>query len=204
MSFAKEFLKDIALISNSLDIYPIEELAREISKIKKNNGRLFIVGLGGSAATGNHAVNDFRKICNIQTFTPFDNVGEMTARINDQGWDKSIARWLEGCKINSKDGLLVLSVGGGNELKNVSIPIVESIKYARNEGLKVFSLVGRDDGYAFENSDVVVFTLSPKAKYITPYTESMHSVILHLLAVHPLLQENETKWESVDEQSSIS
>jgi D-sedoheptulose 7-phosphate isomerase len=204
MSFAKEFLKDIAIISNSLDTYSIEELAREIFKTKKNNGRLFIIGLGGSASTASHAVNDFRKICNIQTFTPFDNVGEMTARINDQGWDKSIAKWLENCEITSEDVLLVLSVGGGNELKNVSIPIVESIKYAKNEGLKVFSLVGRDDGYAFENSDIVVFTLSPNQKYITPYAESMQSVILHLLAVHPLLQENETTWESIDEQSSIS
>jgi D-sedoheptulose 7-phosphate isomerase len=203
MNFSEDFIKNISEVINNLDYNLIDKFANVLSLIKQKNGRLFMIGLGGSCASASHAVNDFRKLCGIQTFSPLDNISEITARINDDGWENSIVTWLECSHFSQNDMLFVLSVGGGNEKKNISMPIVNAIKFANNIQAWVFSIVGKNDGYAYEHSDMSILIPVLLPEFITPYSESIQSVILHLLASHPLLKENLTKWEEI-EQSNIS
>jgi D-sedoheptulose 7-phosphate isomerase len=195
-SFSEKYIIESITILSLIDREEIEKLAKGLLRIKDKNGRLFILGVGGSAGTASHAVNDFRKICEIETYTPVDNVAELTARINDEGWDGCFSEWLKGSKLNQNDGLLILSVGGGNQEKNVSMNLVKAIDYANSVASAVFGIVGRDGGYTKQKAEacVVVPTLEPDRT--TPHTEELCSVILHLLVSHPILKVVQTRWES--------
>lgn len=195
--FASQYLKEVGIIASWINSYDIESLVDAIAKIKQNGGRLFFAGNGGSAATASHAVNDFRKIANIESYAISDNVAELTARNNDEGWKTVFVEWLRTSHLSNKDGLIVLSVGGGSKENNMSPNIIEAIDYANSVGSKVLGIVGRNGGYTGEHSDIVVFVPIINDKHITPHSEEFQSVILHLLVSHPKLHEIETKWESL-------
>lgn len=195
--FCKEYFKESIEILNAIDLDEVEKVAHQLQKVKSQLGRLFVLGVGGSAGHATHAVNDFRKICRFETYTPTDNVCELTARINDDGWDTCFAAWLKGCHLNEKDGLLVLSVGGGNKEKNVSVNLVKALEYGHNVNATIVGVVGKDGGYTKEVASACVVIPPLFSDKITPHTEGLCSVILHLLASHPLLKEDVTKWESI-------
>ena len=157
---------------------------------------MFILGVGGSAGNAGHAVNDFRKLTGIETYAPTDNVSELTARINDDGWDSVFANWLKGSRLNSRDCIFIISVGGGSEEKKISTNIVEALKYAKEIGAKIFGIVGRDGGYTAKVADVAIIIPTVNSDMITPLTESYHAIIWHLMVSHPLLKSQEAKWES--------
>jgi len=184
-------IQDLAKIVNKKNI---EKLVKELVKIKKMNGRIFFLGVGGSAGNSSHAVNDFRKLCEIESYTPTDNVSEFSARINDDGWNSSFVEWLRVSNLNKNDAIFVLSVGGGNLKKKVSLNLVEAIKFAKKNKSKVFGIVGNDGGYAKKKGDVVILVPTVNAKLITPFAESYQAIIWHCLVSHPLLQKVETKW----------
>lgn len=165
-----------------------------LSSVKKRKGRIFLLGVGGSAGNCSHAVNDFRKICEIESYTPTDNVSELTARINDDGWDSSFRNWLEISQLNSKDVLFIFSVGGGNQQKKVSVNLIKAIDYAKTKKSKILGIVGRDGGYAAKKGDAVIIIPTVDKKLITPYAESFQSVIWHCLVTHPKLQSKKMKW----------
>jgi D-sedoheptulose 7-phosphate isomerase len=166
-------------------------------EVRSASGRLFLLGVGGSAANCSHAVNDFRKIAGIEAYTPSDNVSELTARTNDSGWESVFVDWLRGSKLTARDGIFILSVGGGNLEKNISVNLVHALNYAREIGAKIFGIVGRDGGYTAKMADacVIVPTVNPEA--ITSHTESFQNLLLHLIVSHPDLKASEMKWESV-------
>jgi len=194
MKEIKYFLNQISFSISAIKKKKIQELITELEKVQKNKGRLVILGVGGSAGNASHAVNDFRKICHIDAYTPVDNVSELTARTNDEGWDSIFDSWLKIFRLTSKDKILIFSVGGGNLEKNVSTNLIKAIKYAKKCKSKVLSIVGREDGYAFKNSDVsVLIPVNDKAK-VTPVSEAFQSIIWHLLVSHSRLQKNKTKW----------
>lgn len=195
--FASAYLKETAEIIQRLDTASIDRMAERLAAVRKAGGRLFFLGVGGSAAAASHAVNDFRKLAGFEAYCPTDNVSELTARTNDEGWASVFAAWLLGSRITSRDGLVILSVGGGNLEKNVSPNLVEAIKLAKQVGAAVTGIVGRDGGYTAKVADacVVIPTVNPDA--VTPHTESFHAVICHLLVSHPLLKTSTAKWESV-------
>jgi D-sedoheptulose 7-phosphate isomerase len=168
----------------------------ELIALRHAGGRLFILGIGGSAANASHAVNDFRKIAAIESYTPADNVAELTARINDDGWDSSYAAWLKASRLGSRDAILVFSVGGGDSEKRVSVNLVEAISLARRIGAKVFGVVGRDGGYTAKVADACVVIPTVNAATVTPHAEAFQAVIWHLIVSHPALRANEMKWES--------
>ncbi|MDC0941228.1 SIS domain-containing protein [Candidatus Pelagibacter sp.] len=165
-----------------------------LSSVKKRKGRIFLLGVGGSAGNCSHAVNDFRKICEIESYTPTDNVSELTARINDDGWDSSFRNWLEISQLNSKDVLFIFSVGGGNQQKKVSVNLIKAIDYAKTKKSKILGIVGRDGGYTAKKGDAVIIIPTVDKKLITPYAESFQSVIWHCLVTHPKLQSKKMKW----------
>ena len=165
-----------------------------LSSVKKRKGRIFLLGVGGSAGNCSHAVNDFRKICEIESYTPTDNVSELTARINDDGWDSSFRNWLEISQLNSKDVLFIFSVGGGNQKKKVSVNLIKAIDYAKTKKSKILGIVGRDGGYTAKKGDAVIIIPTVDKKLITPYAESFQSVIWHCLVTHPKLQSKKMKW----------
>jgi len=175
----------------------IQRMVNLLVEVRSTNGRLFFLGVGGSAANCSHAVNDFRKICGIETYTPMDNVSELTARTNDSGWESIFADWLRGSKLASRDAVFVLSVGGGNIEKNISVNLIHALNYARGVGARIFGIVGRDGGYTSRvaNACIIVPTVNPET--ITPHTESFQSLFLHLIVSHPSLKVSEMKWESV-------
>ena len=189
-----EYFNGIKNLSNILKKNNIEKLAKAISKVKKRNGRIFFLGVGGSAGNSSHAVNDFRKLCKIESYTPTDNVSEFSARINDEGWDSSFVEWLKICQLNKKDAIFILSVGGGNIKKKVSVNLIEAIKYAKKKKSNIFGIVGNDGGYTKKNGDQVILIPTIKKKFITPYAESFQTIIWHCLVSHPLLQKVKTKW----------
>lgn len=197
MSFTEQFLKESAEIITKLDVASIEAVAAGLGKLRDDGGRLFILGVGGSAGHASHAVNDFRKLCGLESYAPTDNVSELTARTNDEGWDTTFSEWLKVSKLGKNDGLLIFSVGGGNREKNVSVNLVRSLELAKERGAKIFGVVGRDGGTTKQLSDacVVIPTVSPDR--ITPHTEGFAAVVWHLLVSHPKLAKNATKWESV-------
>lgn len=197
MSFTNNFLNESIEIINKLDKNSIENSVAILKSIRDNKGRLFIIGSGGGAGHASHACCDFRKICGLEAYSPSDNVSELTARVNDEGWDVSYVNWMKGSNFNSNDGVLVFSVGGGSEDKNVSMNLVNVIKYAKEIGSKVVGVVGKDGGYTAKMSDAVVIIPVVNESRITPHTEGFQAIIWHLFVSHPDLQINKTKWESI-------
>ena len=194
IKFINNYFKGISKISETIDENSILKLVKEIKKLKDRKGRLFFLGVGGSAGNSSHAVNDFRKLCNIESYTPLDNVSELTARINDDGWNTSLSNWLKISKLSNKDAIFVFSVGGGNLKKKVSVNLINASLYAKKRKSKIFGIVGRDDGFIAKNADNVVVIPKINPKLVTPYSESYQAVVWHALVSHPLLQSNKTKW----------
>ena len=194
--FSKDFINKSIKILEQLNSSKVDEIAHILNAMRKNHGRLFIIGSGGGAGHASHAVCDFRKLCDIEAYAPYDNVSELTARVNDEGWDVSLLNWLKVSRLNSKDCILVFSVGGGNEEKNISMNIVNLIKYAKEVGAKIVGIVGKDGGFTKKIGDAVVVIPVIDENLITPLTEGFQALVWHLLVSHPLLQINPTKWES--------
>ena len=197
MKFAQSCLKNFSQVMTLLDKKEISKTIELIHKIKVSKGRIFFLGVGGSAGNASHAVNDFRKITEIECYAPTDNVSELTARINDEGWDSSITEWLKISNLNKKDLLFIFSVGGGNLKKNVSINLVNAIKYGKKVKSKITGIIGRDGGFTKKNSNTCILVPTVDKKLITPSAESMQAVIWHLIVSHPKLLKNTTKWESI-------
>lgn len=196
MGFSTTFLNECTELISKVNNDDIEKIADILAQVKETEGRLFIIGSGGGAGHASHAVCDFRKLCNIEAYAPYDNISELTARVNDEGWDISLLNWLKVSRFNSKDCTFVLSVGGGSEEKNISGNIVKVIKYAKEIGAKIVGIVGKDGGYTKKEGDAVVVIPNINSSHITPLTEGFQAVIWHLLVSHPKLQVNPTKWES--------
>lgn len=196
MTYAQQHLKEASDIIAKLDVDAIEAIAELLATVKAEGGRIFFLGVGGSAGNASHAVNDFRKIVGIESYAPTDNVSELTARTNDEGWATVFAEWLKISRLNAKDALFILSVGGGNLEKNISPNLVEALKLAKAVGAKITGIVGRDGGYTAEVADVCVIVPTVNAETITPHSEAFQAVIWHLLVSHPKLKANQTKWES--------
>jgi D-sedoheptulose 7-phosphate isomerase len=196
MTYAAIHLQESVDIINKIDVAVIEKIADILLQIKHEGGRIFFLGVGGSAGNCSHAVNDFRKIVGIESYAPTDNVSELTARTNDEGWSTIFSEWLKISKLSAKDCLFIFSVGGGNLEKNISPNLVEALKFAKKIGPKVVGIVGRDGGYTAKVADacVVIPTVNPET--ITPHSEAFQAVIWHLLVSHPKLKANQTKWES--------
>ena len=195
-TFSGNFIRETLAIVDQLDVGQIELMATKLAEIRERGGRLFILGVGGSAGHASHAVNDFRKICGLESYCPTDNVSELTARINDDGWETSIAGWLKGSRINSKDGVLVFSVGGGNKELNVSVNLIRAIDLAKEVGATITGIVGKDGGYTKKSAHACLVIPPLYKDRITPHTEGLAAVVWHLLVSHPKLQVNQTKWES--------
>ena len=193
-SHIKNFFSEVISIAEKIDKSEIQKLAENINNVRKKKGRLFFLGVGGSAGNCSHAVNDFRKLCNLESYSPTDNVSELTARINDEGWDSSFSEWLKVSNLKKEDALFIMSVGGGNLKKKVSVNLVNAIKYAKIKKLKVFGIVGKDNGYTRLHADVSVLVPNVNDKLITPHSEAFQAVIWHCLVSHPLLQTRKTKW----------
>jgi D-sedoheptulose 7-phosphate isomerase len=196
-SFTQSFLDESVTLIRKLDVASVESLAEGLAAVRAREGRLFVLGVGGSAGHASHAVNDFRKICGFEAYAPTDNVSELTARVNDEGWDTCFSEWLRGSRLRKGDGVLVFSVGGGNREKNVSVNLVRSLELAREVGASVFGVVGRDGGYTKQVADACVLIPVVSPDRITPHTEGFCAVIWHLLVSHPKLALKATKWESV-------
>jgi D-sedoheptulose 7-phosphate isomerase len=196
MSFTKQFLAEVQQVTAQLDEAAIEKCADELAAIRGRGGRLFILGVGGSAGNAGHAVNDFRKICGFEAYAPTDNVSELTARTNDEGWATVFSEWLKGSRINAKDGLLIFSVGGGNLEKNVSPNLVSAIQLAKQVGASVIGIVGRDGGYTAKEATACVIVPTVNPTHVTPHSEAFQGVVWHLLVSHPKLKVAQTKWES--------
>jgi D-sedoheptulose 7-phosphate isomerase len=197
MSYSAQHLAETASIVAALDPALLEKVVEGLASVRERGGRLFILGVGGSAANASHAVNDFRKICGFEAYAPTDNVSELTARTNDEGWATVFAEWLRGSRVNAKDGLLVFSVGGGNLEKNVSPNLVEAVKLAKTVGAAVFGIVGKDGGYTAQVADAAVIIPTVNPANITPHSEAFQGVVWHLFVSHPRLKTAQTKWESV-------
>jgi D-sedoheptulose 7-phosphate isomerase len=197
VDFVEKYLKQSIDIIQGLDRASIDSMAADIAEVKARGGRLFIIGSGGGAGHASHAVNDFRKIVGIESYSPTDNVSELTARVNDDGWDSSYVNWLKGSRFNKLDAVLVFSVGGGNLEKSVSVNLVRCIQLAKEVGASVFGIVGRDGGYTKQVADAAVVIPVVDGDLVTPHTEGFQAVVWHLLVSHPVLKSVQTKWESV-------
>jgi len=196
MSYSKQHLNEAIQIIQSLDTGSIESMVNILATTKAEGGRVFFLGVGGSAGNCSHAVNDFRKIVGIEAYAPTDNVSELTARTNDEGWATVFVEWLKISRLNSKDALFILSVGGGNLEKNISPNLVEALKYGKEVGAKIVGVVGRDGGYTAKVADAVVIIPTVNPETVTPHSEAFQAVVWHLLVSHPTLKAKETKWES--------
>jgi D-sedoheptulose 7-phosphate isomerase len=196
-TFSEEFLKESLLVIQKLDQASIEATAQGLGRVRDQGGRLFILGVGGSAGHAGHAVNDFRKLCGFEAYAPTDNVSELTARINDEGWETCFSEWLKGSHLSARDAVLVFSVGGGNREKNVSINLVRALETAKSVSAHIFGIVGKDGGYTKQVAEacIVIPVVSPER--ITPHTEGFCAVVWHLLVSHPKLKMTATKWESI-------
>jgi len=197
MSFTQQFLAEVQQVAAGLSVEQIEKAAEILAATRAGGGRLFILGVGGSAGNASHAVNDFRKIVGIEAYAPTDNVSELTARANDEGWPSIFEAWLKVSKLSAKDALLIFSVGGGNLEKNVSPNLVTALQYAKQIGSKVIGIVGRDGGYTGKVADACVLVPVVNPAHITPHSEAFQAVVWHLLVSHPALKQTQTKWESV-------
>jgi D-sedoheptulose 7-phosphate isomerase len=197
MDHVERYLQEAIKVIEKIDQNKIKGIVKSLIELRQRGGRLFFLGVGGRAANASHAVNDLRKICGIEAYTPTDNVSELTARTNDSGWESVFVDWLRGSKLTAKDGIFILSVGGGNLEKNISVNLIHALNYAREIGAKIFGIVGRDGGFTAKVADacVIVPTVNPEA--ITSHTESFQNLLLHLIVSHPDLKISEMKWESV-------
>ena len=189
-----EYFQQVKTIVDQIDKQQIAALVQALVELRKGGGRLFLLGVGGSAGNASHAVNDFRKLCALEAYAPTDNVSELSARINDEGWDGALAAWLKVSRLSSKDALLILSVGGGNLEKNVSVNLIQAVDLARKRKAKVFGIVGRDGGHTKQFGDVVVVIPPVSDKNVTPHSEAFQAVVWHCLVSHPSLQMEPTKW----------
>ena len=196
MTYSQQHLDDAIQIIRQLDTGMIEKAVEQLRQIRDRGGRLFILGVGGSAANASHAVNDFRKICGFEAYAPTDNVSELTARTNDEGWASVFVEWLKGSRLNQHDGLLIFSVGGGNLEKNISANLVSALQLAKDVGATVIGVVGRDGGYTAKVADVCVIVPTVNPTTVTPHSEAFQAVIWHLFVSHPQLKIQQTKWES--------
>ena len=197
LDFVREYLSEVKRIIDGLDTGEIERASAILADTRRRGGRLFILGVGGSAANASHAVNDFRKITGIEAYAPTDNVSELTARTNDEGWATVFEAWLAGSRLQSKDAILVLSVGGGNLEKNVSPNLVKALEYARCMGARILGIVGRDGGFTAQVADACVVVPTVNDAHVTPHAEAFQGIVWHLLVSHPGLKQAQTKWESV-------
>ncbi|HYI07524.1 MAG TPA: SIS domain-containing protein [Thermoanaerobaculia bacterium] len=196
-SFSRAFLDESIEVIRRIDAEAVDRMAAGLASSRDSGGRLFILGVGGSAGHASHAVNDFRKICRFEAYTPTDNVSELTARVNDEGWDSCFSEWLKISRVTERDAVLVFSVGGGNVEKNVSVNLVRAIDEARGHGAKIYGIVGKDGGYTKQVADECVVIPIISTDRITPHTEGLAAVVWHLLVSHPALKVTQTKWESV-------
>jgi len=196
MSYSKQHIGEAISILGQLDVNIIEKAVELLASTRERGGRLFILGVGGSAGNASHAVNDFRKICGFEAYAPTDNVSELTARTNDEGWSTVFAEWLRGSRLREEDALLILSVGGGNLEKNVSPNLVEALKLAKERGATVIGIVGKDGGYTAQVADAAIIVPTVNPATITPHSEAFQAVVWHLFVSHPALKVRETKWES--------
>ncbi len=197
MSYAKQHVNESIDILHKIDVGAIEKMADLLATIKQDGGRIFFLGVGGSAGNCSHAVNDFRKIVGIESYAPTDNVSELTARTNDEGWATIFVEWLKTSKLSVKDALFIFSVGGGNLEKNISPNLVMALQYAKTVGAKIAGVVGRDGGYTAQVADACVIVPTVNSETITPHSEAFQAIVWHLLVSHPKLKANQTKWESV-------
>ena len=197
MTYSAQHLSETRDIVAALDPALMERIVEGLAAVRERGGRLFILGVGGSAANASHAVNDFRKICGFECYAPTDNVSELTARTNDEGWATVFSEWLRGSRLNANDGLLIFSVGGGNLEKNVSPNLVEALKLAKTVGAAVFGICGKDGGYTAQVADACVIIPTVNPANITPHSEAFQGVVWHLFVSHPRLKVAQTKWESV-------
>jgi len=195
-TFAQQFLTEATEVISRLDITQIENAAKLLAETRAAGGRLFILGVGGSAANASHAVNDFRKIAGIEAYAPTDNVSELTARVNDEGWGTVFEAWLKVSRLQAKDLVLVLSVGGGDLSKNISPNLVTALQYAKSVHAKIVGIVGRDGGFTAKAADACIIVPTVNPAHITPHTEAFQAVIWHLLVSHPIVRQQQTKWES--------
>jgi D-sedoheptulose 7-phosphate isomerase len=195
MSFTQQYLEETQKVVGQLNAASIEKVVDELAAVRERGGRLFILGVGGSAANASHAINDFRKICGFEAYAPTDNVSELTARTNDEGWATVFSEWLKGSRLNAKDALLIFSVGGGNLEKNVSPNLVSAIQLAKQTGASVLGIVGRDGGYTAKEATACVIVPTVNPEHITPHSEAFQAVVWHLFVSHPKLKVNKTKWE---------
>jgi D-sedoheptulose 7-phosphate isomerase len=198
MSYVNQYLEEAIAIAHQLDQDAIERMAELLRDLRGRGGRLFLLGVGGGAGHASHAVCDFRKIAQIEAYSPSDNVSELTARVNDDGWETSYANWLRGCRLDSRDAILVFSVGGGDAKKNVSVNLVRALDYAREVHASICGIVGRDGGYTAQVADVCVLVPVVNPLTVTPHTESFQALIWHLLVSHPQLRIGQMKWESIE------
>jgi D-sedoheptulose 7-phosphate isomerase len=195
-NFTKSFLIETIQVIEQINAEHIDQVATKLADVREKSGRLFILGVGGSAGHASHAVNDFRKICGFEAYTPTDNASELTARINDEGWDTCFSEWLKGSRIGKNDGLLIFSVGGGNREKNISMNLVRAIETAEEVGAAITGIVGKDGGFTKLKAHACVVIPPIYSERITPHTEGLAAVIWHLLVSHPILKQKQTKWES--------
>jgi len=195
VTFTQQYLEETQKVVAGLSPAAIEKVVDELARVRERAGRLFILGVGGSAANASHAVNDFRKICGFEAYAPTDNVSELTARTNDEGWATVLSEWLKGSRLGAKDGLLIFSVGGGNVEKNVSPNLVTAIQLAKSVGASVVGIVGRDGGYTAKEATACVIVPTVNPDHVTPHSEAFQAVVWHLFVSHPKLKVNKTKWE---------
>jgi D-sedoheptulose 7-phosphate isomerase len=198
MTYPERYFKEVVQIAGSIKLDEVEKMVTILQDLYANHGRLFFLGVGGSAANCAHAVNDFRKIAGIECYTPTDNVAELTARTNDDGWETVFANWLKVSRLNKNDAVFVLSVGGGNKEKNVSVNLIHAVEFAKSRGARIMGIVGRDGGYTAKLADacIIIPTLSPDT--ITPHAEAWQAVVWHMLVSDPRIMKKENKWESLD------
>ena len=197
MNYAQQHIDDAIAILRKIDVDAIERMADLLAGIKRAEGRIFFLGVGGGAGNCSHAVNDFRKIAGIESYAPTDNVSEMTARANDEGWAAVFVEWLKTSRLSAKDAVFVFSVGGGDQEKNVSPNLVRALQYAKKIGSRILGVVGRDGGFTAKTADVCVVIPTVNPETVTPHSEAFQSVVWHLLVSHPALKANQTKWESL-------
>jgi D-sedoheptulose 7-phosphate isomerase len=196
-TFVRVFLDEVKAVVDGLDVERIEHMASTLAAVRERGGRLFFLGVGGSAGNASHAVNDFRKIAGIEAYAPTDNVSELTARTNDEGWASVFVEWLKGSRLKPEDAIFVFSVGGGDAEKNVSPNLVSALDYAKSLGTTILGIVGRNGGYTAEVADACVVVPTVSSIHVTPHSEAFQAVIWHLLVSHPELKQRQTKWESV-------
>jgi D-sedoheptulose 7-phosphate isomerase len=196
MSYAQHYLREAGAIIARLDVLAIESVAALLARVRDEGGRIFLIGVGGSAANCSHAANDFRKLAGIECYAPTDNVAELTARTNDEGWAEVFASWLKVSRLSPRDGVFVLSVGGGDAERNISANLVQALRLAKDVGARIAGIVGRDGGYTASVADACVIVPTVNPETVTPHAEECQALICHLLVSHPLLQRHATKWES--------